>query len=96
MEQSLMAFNPNPQTAVQQPSWKNDAFLNVWLTLPDGSKMKIGETGIGLKKSRRTDAALIERLQTGGPEALAAMAKVISFDFRLVDDPKAEPVKLGF
>lgn len=85
-----MAFHTNVSSQTAQPagandSWKAQAFINVYLPKPgeEGGRIKIG--ALPLKSARKFDAKLIERLSTGGPDALAAMANVIELDFQLVD-----------
>ena len=88
-----MAFNTNTNTAAAAQSndnWKADAFLNLYIDRPDGTPLKVG--AVSLKTSRKTDAALIKRLQEEG--ALQAFANAVRFDFRMVSD---EPISdIGF
>ena len=93
-----MAYSqPQAQSNQADTSWKATAFINLWVPgATPGSKVKVGDTGIALKLNRKTDAAIIDRLTKGGPEALAAMREALTIDFKLVDDPAAGPVKLGF
>ena len=89
-----MSFKTSISSQVAQPagandSWKAQAFINIYLPKPgaEGGRIKIG--ALPLKSARKFDAKLIERLSTGGPDALAAMANVIELDFQLVDGTDA-------
>ena len=88
-----MAFNTNTNTAAastNNDNWKADAFLNLYIDRPDGTPLKVG--AVSFKNSRKTDAALIKRLQEEG--ALQAFANAVRFDFRMVTD---EPIAdIGF
>lgn len=90
-----MAFNFNAPAAAApagqtNDSWKATAFLNFYAKKPDGSRVKIG--AIPLKQSKRTEAALIQRLSQ--EDGVAALMAALEIDFQLVDDGK--PVELGF
>lgn len=65
-------------------SWRADAFLNAWLTLPNGKKFKLG--AFAYKLSRKADAQLIQMLQQ--PGAVENLLQFVSFDFQMAD---AEP-----
>lgn len=88
-----MSFRPAVSSQTAQPAgndnWKAQAFLNIYLPKPgsEGGRIKIG--ALPLKTNRKFDAKMIERLSTGGPEALAAMAKVVEWDFQLADGTEA-------
>lgn len=73
--------------AVQQrsnnTSWQADAFLNLWLPTKDGGRRKVGY--IPLKGNRSFDAAIIERLASGGQEALDAFAEVVEIEFHTAE-----------
>ena len=88
-----MAFNTNTNTAAAAQSndnWKADAFLNLYIDRPDGSTIKVG--AVSFKNTKKTDAAMIKRLQEEG--ALQAFANAVRFDFRMVTD---EPIAdIGF
>ena len=88
-----MAFNTNTNTAAAAQSndnWKADAFLNLYIDRPDGSTIKVG--AVSFKNTKKTDAAMIKRLQEEG--ALQAFANAVRFDFRMVTD---EPISdIGF
>lgn len=88
-----MAFNTNTQAAAQtqaNDNWKADAFLNMYVDRPDGSTIKVG--AVSFKNSKKTDAAMIKRLQEEG--GLQAFANAVRFDFRMVSD---EPISdIGF
>ena len=88
-----MAFNTNTTTAAAAQSndnWKADAFLNLYIDRPDGSTIKVG--AVSFKNTKKTDAAMIKRLQEEG--ALQAFANAVRFDFRMVTD---EPISdIGF
>lgn len=88
-----MSFRPAVSSQTAQPavndSWKAQAFLNIYLPKPgaEGGRIKIG--ALPLKAARKFDAKIIDRLSAGGPEALAAMSKVLELDFQLVDGNEA-------
>lgn len=91
-----MAFNAKENTnpnanATKREDWKADAFLNVWLTRPDGSRVKLG--AIGLKKSRRFENAIIERLNAD-PSAIQTLVSKLEIDFQMAKDD--EEIDLGF
>lgn len=77
-----MAFQTNTtnQTVAtnQNESWKADRFINVWITMKDGSRRKVGF--MTLKKSNRFENALIERLDQG-EEAVEAFKTAIEIDY---------------
>lgn len=80
-----MAFNSAPRSNAAAPAndaWKAQAFLNMFITRTDGSKVKVG--AIPLKTSKKFENALIERLKQEG--GLQAFADAVAFDFQLVDD----------
>ena len=92
-----MAFNPGntaPVAATTNDSWKAQAFLNIYIPKKgvEGGRIKVG--AIPLKSAKKFDASVIERLSSGGPEALQAFAAVVEWDFNLVDDSK--PADLPF
>lgn len=88
-----MAFNKDISVAASSnESWKAAAFLNAYIRKPDGSRTKIGKSGISLSHLRKWDKAFIERMQAEG--AVDALKAVIEFDFQLVDD--AVPAEIGF
>lgn len=92
-----MAFNSGNTAPVAAPtndSWKAQAFLNLYVPKPgvEGGRIKIG--AIPLKSAKKFDAKMIERLSSGGPEALQAFANCVEWDFNLVDDSK--PADLPF
>ena len=88
-----MAFNKTTAAAAaasSNDSWKADAFLNMYIDRPDGSSLKVG--AVTFKTSKKTDAAMIQRLQEEG--GIDAFKKAVRFDFRLVTD---EPISdIGF
>lgn len=91
----IMAINFNVPSASSNnagnnESWKAQAFLNLFVRKPDGSRMKIG--AIPLKTGKKAEAALIDRLQK--EDGIDALKQVLDIDFQLVDDGKA--VDLGF
>lgn len=90
-----MAFqNQTPAATGNNDAWKSDAFVNIWLTLPDGSKRKLGF--IGLKKSKNFEKAIIDRLNEGGDEALQGFVNKLSFDFQTADGKPVAADSLGF
>lgn len=88
-----MAFNRITAAAPAQSnndSWKADAFLNMYIDRPDGSSIKVG--AVTFKTSKKTDAAMIQRLQDA--DGIEAFKKAVRFDFRMVTD---EPISdIGF
>lgn len=81
-----MAFQSNAVRSISnQPddSWKATAFVNLWIKKADGTRAKLGS--ISLKDSRSFEKAIIERLTTGGDEAVAALLKVLEIDFHRAD-----------
>ena len=91
-----MAFqNQTPAaTGGNNDAWKSDAFVNIWLTLPDGSKRKLGF--IGLKKSKNFEKAIIDRLNEGGDDAFKAFVNLLAFDYQLADGKPVDAESLGF
>lgn len=93
-----MAFNtqtaPAPAAAPTNDSWKAQAFLNIYMpkTGAEGGRIKVG--AIPLKAAKKLDASMIERLSTGGPEALQAFANIVEWDFQMVEEGK--PADLPF
>ena len=88
-----MAFNlngNNSRNSNGNDDWKAQAFLNLWVPKPDGSRLKIG--AIPLKESRKNDAALIKRLSE--EDGLASLMDKLEIDFQIVDESKS--VELGF
>lgn len=81
---------PTPAATQSNESWKAQAFLNLFIKKPDGTRAKVG--AIPLKTSRKMDRALIERLQQD--DGVEAMKSVLELDFQMVDDG-AVP-ELGF
>lgn len=79
-----MAANLNTARLVQtnDDSWKATAFVNLYIKGADGRR-KLG--AIALKDSKHFEKAIIERLTTGGPEAIAALMKVLEIDFVRAD-----------
>ena len=73
-------------------SWKAQAFVNIWMPTADGGRRKVG--ALPLKDSRAWDAAAIQRLQSGGEEALRAFVNAIEFDFQMAVSDKE--VSAGF
>ena len=73
-------------------SWKAQAFVNIWMPTADGGRRKVGS--LPLKDSRAWDAVAIQRLQTGGEDALRAFASAIEFDFQMAVSDKE--VSAGF
>lgn len=89
-----MAFNrinaAAAPAASSNDSWKADAFLNMYIDRPDGSSIKVG--AVTFKTSKKTDAAMIQRLQD--EDGIEAFKKAVRFDFRMVTD---EPISdIGF
>lgn len=79
-----MAFNTNARVVqTQDDSWKATAFLNFYLPTADGGQRKIG--AISLKDSKSFDKALIERLTSGGEDAVKAFMNVLMVDFHRAD-----------
>ena len=81
-----MGFNPATRAAVVQvadDSWKATAFLNIYVNQPDGTRRKLG--ALNLKDSKSFDKAVIARLTEGGPDAIAALLKVLAIDFVRAD-----------
>lgn len=78
-----MAFNTAKLVQTQDDSWKATAFLNFYLPTADGGQRKIG--AIALKDSKAFDKAVIERLTTGGEEAVKAFMNVLMVDFHRAD-----------
>ena len=80
-----MAFNTSSSRVVTpaDDSWKATAFLNIYITLADGTRRKLG--AISLKDSKSFDKAVIERLTTGGDDAVASLMKVMAIDFHRAD-----------
>ncbi len=73
-------------------SWKNDAWVNLYVPSADGTgRKKLG--AIGLKLSRGFDAAVINRLNQG-PEAVQALLQNLEIEYVLVDETKE--VSVGF
>ena len=63
-----------------------DVFANFHVELADGTKIQFGGKGIGLYLDRATDAAHIKRLTEGGPEAHAALMKVLRVTLHTVGE----------
>lgn len=86
-----MAFNKSASSNVapfagrnagQNEQWKADAFLNLYMPTKNGRR-KVGY--IPLKGNRAFDAAIIERLQQGGEEALKAFREVVEIEFHTAE-----------
>jgi len=91
-----MAFNRQDNSGNSNGrNWTpSDAFVNVYLTNPDGSRgHKLG--GIPLKSSKAWEGAVIKRLSEGGEEALKALEGMIQIDFQRTDKT-VDPKDLGF
>ena len=80
-----MAFQNASRSVVStsDDSWKATAFVNLWIKKPDGSRARLGS--IPLKDSRAFEKAVIERLTTGGDEAVVALMKALEIDFQRAD-----------
>lgn len=81
-----MGYNTNraPAATATEANWKADAFLNIWVSRKDGSRMKVG--AIPLKMARAAEAALIERLKEQG--AVDAFKSAVEFDFQMAEASK--------
>lgn len=78
-----MAFNKsNTVLATADDSWKATAFINLYIKGADGRR-KLG--AIALKDSKSFEKAVIERLTSGGPDAITALMKVLEIDFVRAD-----------
>ena len=88
-----MAFNTgvkrNETTDQQNDNWKAQAFVNLYVPTPKGSKRKLGS--IALKDSKPYEAALIKRLQEEG--GLEAFKDALIVDFQMAD---TEVSSVGF
>ena len=88
-----MAFAQN--TVVTIPSAnKADAFINIWVKRPDGTRAKLG--ALALKSSTAYQAGVIDRLKTGGDEAIAALMGVLEIDFKMASTEPVAASAVGF
>lgn len=94
-----MAFNNSKSkltSSTQDDSWKATGFLNVHLVNPDGTLGRIiGNAGIKLFEAKAKDAAVINRLDSGGQEALDALKEKIAFSWVRADKAQEE-AEAGF
>ena len=89
-----MAFqtqqSTNTNTAGTNEQWKADAFINIYLPTSGGKRRKLGF--IALKNARAFDQAVIDRLSTGGEEAIQALMKVMEVEFHTAEgEESAKP-----
>ena len=77
------ASNNNNASSSDNAQWKAQAFLNLWIKRPDGSRAKIG--AIALREQKNFEKALIARLQEEG--ALDALHQALEIDFQMADRP---------
>lgn len=81
-----MAFKTSAQSKARDDSWKASAFLNIYITLKNGQRRKLG--AIALKDSRDLDRSIMDRLASGTTEeeqaALqSAFVNALEFDYQV-------------
>ena len=88
-----MAFAQN--TVVTIPSANRaDAFINIWVKRADGTRAKLG--ALPLKSSTAYQNGVIERLKSGGDEAIAALMSVLEIDFKMATSEPVAASAVGF
>ena len=87
-----MAFAQN--TVVIPSANRADAFINVWVKRADGTRAKLG--ALPLKSSTAYQSGVIDRLNSGGDEAIAALMSVLEIDFKLANSEPVKASAVGF
>jgi hypothetical protein len=88
-----MAFAQQPVLSIPATN-RADAFVNVWIKRADGTRAKLG--AIPLKHSTAYQAGVIDRLNTGGEEAIAALMAALEIDFKLASSEPVKASAVGF
>lgn len=86
-----MAFSSAAASAPSNDAWKAQAFLNFYITLKSGKRVKVG--AIPLKTSQALHKALIEKL-SDSEEAQKQFMNSLELNFQLVG--KDTDVDLSF
>ena len=89
-----MAYQSNSAAAQTASYEKATAFINLWITKPDGSRAKLG--AIPLKDSVAFQNGVIARLEAGGDEALESLKGVLQIDFKMVNTQPVAASDVGF
>ena len=87
-----MAFAQN--TVVIPSTNRADAFINIWVKRADGTRAKLG--AIPLKSSTAYQSGVIDRLSSGGDEAIAALMSVLEIDFKMANSEPVKASAVGF
>lgn len=88
-----MAFATSSAVVVPATN-RADAFVNVWIKRADGTRAKLG--AIPLKHSTAYQAGVIDRLNTGGDEAIAALMAALEIDFKMATSEPVKASAVGF
>ena len=88
-----MAFAPNNVVTIPAAN-RADAFINIWVKRADGTRAKLG--ALPLKTSTSYQAGVIERLKSGGDEAIEALMGVLEIDFKMANSEPVAASQVGF